>query len=67
MAWGLALTATIHALLWLLFVRGMQPPRPPQPQPGNVLTVALLSHPSPAPATPASGPVQPEPAAPPPE
>ena len=65
MAWGLALTAAMHALLWLLFMRAIQQPHAPQPQPGNVLTVALLS--APAAARPDSGAEQPEPALAPPQ
>ena len=67
MAWGLTLTAVIHALLWLLFLGGIQQPRPPQPQPGKVLTVALLAPPAPAPAMPQAGPAPSEPVAPPPQ
>lgn len=57
--WGLALTAAVHALLLLAFLRGMQQPRTPSPDPGGVLTVALLSPPAPAPAS-AAGDAEPE-------
>ena len=67
MAWGLALTAAMHALLWLLFMRAIQQPHAPQPQPGNVLTVALLSAPAAAAATPDTSAEQPEPALAPPQ
>lgn len=56
MAWGLVLSAAVHGLLWLLFVRGVAHPPRPQARPGAVLTVALLAPPAPAPAAAATAP-----------
>jgi hypothetical protein len=44
-AWGLALTLAVHALLWLVFLIGADKPRAPQPNPGGVMTVALVAPP----------------------
>jgi hypothetical protein len=53
MIWGLALTIAVHGLLWFTFMRGMQRPRTPQPDPGGVMTVALVAPPAkPQPAEP---------------
>ena len=48
MAWGLVLSAAVHGLLWLLFMRAATHPPRPQARPGAVLTVALLAPPAPA-------------------
>lgn len=59
--WGLALTAAIHGLLWLLFMHGIEQPRPPSPDPGGVLTVAMVSPPSPSPTQAGEAPLAAEP------
>ncbi|MES2015152.1 MAG: hypothetical protein V4484_01550 [Pseudomonadota bacterium] len=59
--WGLGLTAAIHALLWIVFVRGIAPAHAPQSKPGSVMTVALMAPPAPAPAAPAPAQPQPQP------
>lgn len=48
--WGLSVAVVVHGLLLLAIMYGLEQPRTPSPDPGGVLTVALVTPPKPAPA-----------------